>query len=684
MTNNYLRSLHHRYTVQLSQWLYSVVTNPMYLAVLFFITGLGALLALRLLIVNAYTTLYPLSLVVASLVSIVVLHRLKPGTIRLSEFEIPEVSAKTILILYLLLTTFCTLLFHNAGFQRGTSVYLLTLSLYGLSLFAIFSLREWIIPMLLVISTGIFHRATVYFTSPYAFGVDPHGHYRSAIDIALVGSLDPLSTSKYYFAPFYHIHGAIGSLVLDTPVEGGVMFAVMIVPIVIVATLVIFSLLYHYWGWQIALLASVLFLSSDHAIGGMLSLGPTELSFLFFTLGVYSAVCYLLRGERQWLLILLFIFGALTFTHQGSTFTTVLVVSGFALLFAVVTRKYSRSIVLVFILGITMLVDWTATTSGGPDGGSDFFTGLLGNTLRSLITQLRATSEGTGGRPEGALPPDADITPTGMFASMTEIHVLGGAILFGFGIIGILWWLYSVRGTDYQWLSFTLGGSTILLLGMMMGGPLIGFSFFVPGRWFMHVYLLLSIFAAIGLVVSIKMVSVNISHSNIITVLLIFAICLLFVSVMGGNAYGSVDGPVFDSAPGAERLSFTDSEATKVQHLEQHHGERAELYSDRRIQPIVSRYSESSIDSSILRVDYESGELRYWAWADERHNYIYIREMMITRSIYDIYHNEQYFRIYGPMPVSEQSLLDFNLIYQSEDSDCNAVHCGIYSERDNI
>lgn len=677
MTTESNRSLFHKYTIQLSQWLYSVVTNPLYLAVLFFTAGLGAFVALRLLIVNAYTTLYPLALIVASLISIVALYRLEPGTVRSSELKIPQVSAKVIFILYLLLTSVCIYLFHNAGFQRGTGVYLLTLSLYGLSIFAIFSLRNWIVPMLLVISTGIFHRATVYFTSPYTFGVDPHGHYNSAIDIALVGSLDPISTTKYYFAPFFHIHGAIGSLMLDTPVQDGVMFAVMIVPIVIVATLLVFSLLNHYWGWQIALLASLLFLSSGHAIGGMLSLGVTELSFLFFMLGVYSAVCYLLRGERRWLLTLLFVLGALTFTHQASTFITVLVVSGFALLFAVVTKKYARSIVLLLILGITLVADWTTTTSGGAEGGTDFFTGLLGNALRSLLTQIQATSEETGARPEGALPPDPEITPTGMFASMTEIHVLGGALLFGFGIIGILWWLYAVRGTEYQWMSFALGGSTALLLGLMMGGPLIGFSFFVPGRWFMYVYFLLSIFAAIGLVVTVKLISINVPHTNITTVFLIFAICLAFIGVMGGNAYGSIDDPVFDSAPGAERLSFTDSEVRLAKHATIYSPDQAEVHSDMRYRAIFGRYVEGSVESPTVRIDYETGELQ--RVSNENGVYVAIRQEMTKETLYHIRYNDQWYSVAGPMPISKHSIAHYHQIYQSGSS-CEQLTCGLYKK----
>ncbi|MFP8890757.1 hypothetical protein ACLI4U_13440 [Natrialbaceae archaeon A-CW2] len=663
------------------QRLLSIGTNPRYLAALFLIIGVGAFAGLRMIIVNAYTILYPIALIVASTISLLALYRLEPSATRLSAFTTPSVSTKVFVSVYLFLGSACLYLYHLSGFGRGPGVYVLTLMMYLVSIFSVVLLRNWLIPLLFVVGTAIFHRATVYFTSPYTFGVDPHGHYDWAIDISALGSLDPLSATKYYFAPLYHIQGAIGSIVLDIDVQDGVMFSVMIIPIVIVSALLIFSLLMHYWGWQIALIGPLLFLSSGHAIGGMLSLGPTELSLLFFVQGFYSVVCYLLDGEKRWLVLSILTFGALTFTHQASTFIAILVVSVFILIFAVVTKKLSRSFNIILILGTVLVFDWTTTKSGGVEGGPDFFTSLLGNALRSLMTQIGLMSEETGARPEGQLPPDPAITPTGMFASMTEVHVLGGAVLFGLGIIGILWWLYTVSGSEYQWISLAIGGSTAVLLGLMMGGPLIGFSFFAPGRWFMYVYFLLSIFAAIGLVVTVQLVSESISKTGVTPALLLCVLCLVFVGVMGGNAYGSIDDPIFDAAPGADRNAFTEQEVHKVEHAEQYLGDNAEIYTDRRIQPLISRYSESTVAGTILRVDYQTGELRYWAWADNRENYLLLRHEMVDETMYDLHYNDRYYRVYGPIRVSDESLMDYNLVYTSERDTCEVGRCGLYHQR---
>lgn len=650
-----------------------LIINPVYLACLFVFSGLGLFFFLKQLIPNAYTTLYPLSLFLASVISIVALYFLPQGLSRIPILTTRKEMWKWLIVSYLGCSSILLYSYHYYGYERGVAVYISTLFIYIITVLSIIYLENWKLSLGFVICTAVLHRATIYFTSPVAFGTDPHDHYNWAIEVAAAGNLDPLTTSKYFFAPFYHLLGATGSLLFNMRVQDGVMFLMMIIPIVIVTSLVIFSLLTQYWGKKIGLLGSLLFLSSGHAIGNLLSLGTTELAMLFFALIIYVVIIYLRSGEKRLMSLLFLLLIFITLVHQASTFITVIIVSTFLILTGFFAQDRRRVINIVLILGMTLMFDWFSTKSGGPEGDVDFFTQLLGNALASFLR--------TGGtvenRPEFSLPPDSGLTPTGQFASMTEIHVLGGSLLFGFGIIGILWWLHEVDNRSFRLLAFTLGGATGALFALMMAGPLIGFSYFVPGRWFMYLYFVLSIFAAVGLVVTVRLFSFKLPSANVAAIILLCLLMIGMVGVMGGNAYGSIDDPIFDSAPGAERLSFSESENSLVVHAQTYSPESAEVHTDFRYSIPFRYYHETTIPSQRIRVHYGTGEL---GWTSENHvTYLAIRPQMTEKSIYQIRYNDRWYSVYGPMPFSEEHIQQYNLVYQNE-GDCDGVNCGLHHQ----
>ncbi|OIB56113.1 hypothetical protein BBD46_19700 [Natrialba sp. SSL1] len=461
--------------------------------------------------------------------------------------------------------------YYTAGFWRTDRVFHLTFLLYvvaGTYAFVRPNPRS-VLPVIAI--AGFANRAMGYFASEKYVGVDIYSHSEWASSIATEGSLEPLFTSKYYYAPLYHIQSSIGELILGVPTKTAIAMAVM-VSVTFVPLLGIYVLTSRFWGSRIGLFAGLLYIASDQAIQWGVHLIPTSLGIVFFTIVLLSIFAYILSGDKRQFGILAATLGALVLTHQISLFVSIVAVvaiTGAVVIYQMRITMQSATIGLVS--GFVAFLDFVTTRFGGPQGEASFLDIVLGNVASSVLTA------GTETQPEVY---DPSISP-GRATVMSNMHYLGPSLLLVLAIVGALYWLHSRRDSNNTLVAFSIGICVTVLFGFTLVLPMVGTRDLLPGRWWGFLYIGLAIFAAPGLIYLSSRVrfSGDQMGPHLATVLVLL---LLIVALMTGAPNASQDNPYMDDSVGAERLGVTEQEVAITEHTENVRTEEIQVESDFR------------------------------------------------------------------------------------------------------
>lgn len=649
------------------------VTNPLLLSVIFITVGFGSAPIIWYTFASG-VVVYPIALGVGGtlFVALRAVSRRNNITQITIKHRYGKKSRHVLTSMFFLLLTVGFVLYYLHGYQRPLALHFMTYVLYLLPMLILFLCVSWKGSLFLLILAAFFHRMTIYFTSPFAFGIDSHGHYNTAIEIAAIGSLAPLHASKYYYSPFYHLIGSITSIISGLGVPDGVMFLSLTFSLTVIPSLVIFVIVRSVWTEWVGVLGVFLFLASDQAIGFSLQLATTQGAAIFFILTIFALISYMGSDDHRFAVIFFVVLFGIFFTHQASLFIIVLVGGGYLLL-SVIHLGFTRKVWhLTVSLGAVMFFNWIYSQSGGPEGEGDFLRGLLSSAIRNFLVH---SAEGVRGT---TFPGDPALTPTGWFSSLSLIHFAGGAILFSFAITGILLWLLFIPKPKYRNLAFALGGASGILFALVTGGPLIGFSHFVPSRWFLHMSMLFAIFAAPAVAYLYR--SVNFSTHGT-PIIVIFIICLTgpYLVIMGGNAHGSIDGPLWGS-PGADRLSFTESEAATIEFATLYPSSDAVVSADTRTRSPVGRYFDATLGRSAeIWMIFDTNEIRHPPGPRQDEMVLLSRSYLESgHTSYRVWYEGTSTRVYGPNPLSEDNTKRFALIYQAEGDNCGEVRCGLY------
>lgn len=628
------------------------------------------------LIANAYTMIFPSALVLGAVFNLIILHRDEKFTNEFIYSVQNNHIVKIITMFYFLTLSFSIYSFYISGYHRSVYVHLGTYMLFLFPIALIILHRGTYLPLILTILTAIFHRATIYLSSKFAYGVDPQSFYRFATSIASNGSIveTALAQSRYYYSPSLPIGGAITNIVTALPIRDGAMFIIIPLPFVIISGLLIFKMISFVWSGKVGIFSVVLYLASDHALGGILTIGPTQYGLLMFILIFYLYIRYCIKTETRVALLSIVLFISLIMSHQLSTFIVFFSVLSFSLTYEIYNRfatdiipstKYS---VLILSFLIIMFLDWLVTQFNGPSGSEEI---VFDRFIAYIIRILTLSGTGIEGRPEIVLP--ADVTPTGLFASATPIHVIGTGILFGLAILGSLYWIDQTEGSPAAGLGFGIGGTVFMIFIFIVGGQLLGLSTLRPTRWFVFFYFLLAILAAPGLAVLWTYLRKAISGSSVvaISVILLLALTGPYIVLMGGNVEGSIDGPLFDQSPGAERLSINYIETQKIEFTITFADEDSHLIADRRVASVFNRFYDKRYVSEVT-VSYGTEELLLND--DERESLILYRSYQRTNSAqYTVQYEDYAVRVHGAIPIEKQ-LDEYNKIYEVGDE----LRSGVY------
>lgn len=615
--------------------------NTTFLSACLVLIGLGGLY-FSTIIRNPYTVLYPLALILGA-----VCFLLLKSNSSLSDLTWAQNTGKPVLIGFFAVLSLLVVQYHAAGFWRTDVVFYFTFSLYILAGSYIITGGRTPIALLLVFVAGLTTRITALYASSEYVGIDIYFHTKLIQSIVGEGTLKGFATTKYFYAPFYHIQAAQGQLLFDVGTKDALTFTTML-SVIIIPALVVFLVTKRFWSRKIALLASLLYTGSDEAINWGVRLIPSSLGIAFFSISLLSLLLYYVKGDKRIFVVFVGAIAALMHTHQISLFISSTLVLGFSLAIIAYTFQLPAKVAHILLFtGFAVQIDFMVTKYSGPAGSTSLFQNVLGR----LVTRLIGAE--ISSRPEVAFPADPNISPGGA-AAMADIQLAGSALLLFFAILGALFWLHSHKGTIAMFVALCMGVGVTMLMVVTLVFPMIGIRSLIPSRWWAFTYILLTIFAAPGLVFFANYVGSVLPRPEVAIPILLASLLIPFIVLMGGAAVASADNPFINEGFSAERLSVTDTEQALGEYTNRYGPESIRIVSD-------NRYPYTS---GTVRMDYYDPQ----SLASEDPVLVANREYMSTKpAMYEIRFENRTPRVFGGVPIGKLNPGYKSTIYDNGD-----------------
>ena len=445
----------------------------------------------------------------------------------------------------------------DAAGQRTALAYVLTGGVCVVILAQVFLTEEPEPALVLfeILLAAVVVRLVAMFATPGFVGVDAWTHVPVFVEgIARTGSLDAIGGSKYAMAPFYHLVGAVGTLVAGAARRGVYLTLGLLVPL---SALFVYATAQLFVPARWALFGTALYAFSDQFIRWGMHVIPTSLGLVFFLAVAYCLTAVLVEERVGWHVALLLTFSlAAVFTHQVST-AVLLVPLGAAPLAAatwdaVDGRAYpgrfsphtkALSGVFVVTLGVT-LWSWAVTPFGG---GTSF----LWNRIQ--VVQLAVQDAGflalTSTRAPGGAAGQAAGTESVLGGLVPFIDVTGFSLLLAASVLGGLAMLRWSRPSDA---ALTHVATAAVVFVVVFGLSLFGIRALLPGRWIAFMYVPFAVMAAAGL----YHLSRKASRPTVLAVALVLVLGYPTTMVVAEKA--TLDSPAFEET--YPRYAYTEPE----------------------------------------------------------------------------------------------------------------------------
>ena len=616
------------------------------LAGLFVLVGVVGLV-FSTIIRNPYTIIYPLVLLLSPLLYLAVRSQNEGEAV-----ETPARVVKGFVILYAITFIVLVAAYYTANFYRSPAVFHLTFGLYVLTAVLIWLRPAPSFSLPVLCCTGLTNRLTAYYASALYVGNDYYIHYYWIEGIVSSGSLAPLTTDKYYYAPLYHIYTAIGDLLLAVPVsDAGALTTV--VAVTVVPPVVIFALIRQYWDRQVAIMGAFLYMAGDYAIYRGAYAATTAFALVLFCILLFAIVRYQYTQRPKFMLLGLAGVGLISLSHQVTLFIAAVFVCTYFGGRALYEGTVRRGAVLVpLICGLAVFADFMTTRRLGPAGESTFLDSYLG------VFILQLTTGGTSSRQEATLPQDPSIAGVGA-AGLDVMQIAGSGLLLILALAGTLYWLHTADKPNRTLPVLQYGGSVGVMYALTLGAPIVGVSILLPSRWFSFIYLLLAILAAPFVAAFIRAGTQRLSRKHIHgAVVMVVLFSVPFVVLMGGNHVSAPDDPYFDSAPGAERFGVTQPEKALFDHTAEYNSEETPVITDRRAGLILRDHYR--IEVEYLEVVYGNPDsVAQPALVVER------QYSHTDHAQYLLEHDGRVHDVSGPVPITELDHEDRSTTYDN-------------------
>lgn len=635
------------------------LTNPKNLAVAFFIVGIiGVGIGTR--IENLYALFFPIAILGGAICYVGYRSEFWKGmSTRIHDQEIPIRLGLSIYFLFV--AALAIVQFENPS-GRTLVHHGLTVMLYVVPFYIIVMNRRALTGLGLVILSGIAHRVTIYYSSALYIGNDVFIHNDIVTQIVQVGTMAPLQDSKYFYAPFYHLSVAEGSLITELGTRHSA-FLLSTVTSMVILSLVVFAIGTLLGDELVGALASLLYISADFVIQRSIQPSTTLLGIVFFALGTVTVIQYMRTGEKRQLLLTFTFLVALLFTHQLSAVVFTVCTLGFLSFYSLYDRSVTRRSLNVFsAIGCSIFLDFVITRQSGP-GSREFIDYLLVRFTNHLF------DASPDARVQTHLPDDPGIVVGGS-ASLTTIHILGTSILLGAAVFGTLYWLSDRHNRNIQATAFGLGGMTFLSLTVVLAGPLVGMRTVIPYRWFPFIYLPLAVLGAVLFLLAFRSTIQFANRRSIVAgVLIVVLVSGGYFLVMTGNFAGSYDDPLFDEAQGAEKYGVSEQERHMYEHITRYDSGDTVYTGDHRAMRMLFHFY--GVNSEPIRIEY--GDPNSIPNGNEREIIVNRAYLSMPQAQFELSYQGQTNRVHGAVPIDELDQTKRSTVYDVGDHDLQRI-----------
>lgn len=459
----------------------------------------------------------------------------------------------------------------------GRSLYFLaTAAVVGSLIFfqIFFHRRQALRPRLVLLQIVVFSllvRGVALATTPGMIGVDAWVHVTDyAQSIRATGRLDAISDVKYFGAPFYHLFVVAAADVFDSTLRTA-LYAGLGTAMPVVGLLV-YPMTRCFLPTRWALFGTAAFAVSDHFVRWGIHIIPNSLGVVFFTaVCLYIVKMYATGTSTTLYGLTLFFALAVVFTHQVSTFITLVVLG-----MGAITQLAARDLVpvrdrlednqvkftalLAAVLPV-MLLNWSVTSTSD----ESFLVRMIG------IVEERIADAGVLDLASEAAAVPASLESTVITVPMRYqlLDTLGLLCLLLISLVGVLTVLQRRRRDEPSlWLVASLG----VMLFVTLGLPMLGLYVLLPNRWFAFMYVPMVVIGARGL----RHLERTLPARRVLLLLLLFAV--VFPGAMLVNEKATRDAPIDERYH--DQLAYSESELTAAATISEIHPDGAALTTD--------------------------------------------------------------------------------------------------------
>jgi len=389
--------------------------------------------------------------------------------------------------------------------------------------------------------------AGIYYQFPGISGVDCWWHNEWIQETVNLGHLTEgqILDSGGLIFPIFHLMGAITQIVTSLPSYSSVFASIGIFGVV--SCVFIFLIGRKVANTKVGLLAALIVPLTDWGIlFGSSSIVPNSLGFYFFSVILYLIFC---RGRKMAsdALLILLVSASLILTHTIASF--VMLLSVIAIFIGIkLHEQISKSITpykvvslsFVVLFSIAMLTRWMQS----PPGYTPFFDVTLKHFFSSLQYEAQFA---VAAQPIAVTIPYENIL----------LDQGGHLLLLLFSFIGGLILLHPRNRTGLRTALVLVAWLSLFVVYL---SQLFGLTTILPGRWFLFIYVPVSILAVQGLFSISSFIKQKVGKLG-----LVMLVVLAIVFMMTTDHLANKDSPLILN--GAIRTRYTQSELTAIETL---------------------------------------------------------------------------------------------------------------------